>query len=156
MEGRSTRTTYINLAIVTWDNLGRSEMDEFTKATICGNVDNILKEKHSLQLSEVGQLEDDSLAVCVLVQGAPGVGNTTMAQELYRQWAEGELLKNYSLLVLLKLHVGHLQKATNVDDLFYHSDPSISSDVARIGNHTVFLLMNFRKQATGLHLCCSH
>ena len=38
----------------------QSEMDEFTKATIRGNVDNILKENHSLELSEVGLLEDGS------------------------------------------------------------------------------------------------
>ena len=121
---------YINLAVVRKDNIDKSEMDKFTEATIHGNIDDITKKKRSLELSEVGQLEDGSLARCVLVQGAPGVGKTTMAWELCRQWGEGKLLQEYSLLVLLKLRDSYVQKATAVTDLYIHSDPSLQSAVA--------------------------
>ena len=125
-------------------------MNEFTKATVHGKTDYILKEKKPLKLSEVGQVEDGSLASCVLVQGAPGIGKTTMAHELCRQWVEGKVLKEYSLLILLKLRDKSVQKANNVADLFYHSNPSIPPVVASIveqdnGNGTAFLLDGYNE-----------
>ena len=139
---------YINLAVVRKDNVDKSEMDKFTEATIHGNIDDITKKKRSLELSEVGQLEDGSLARCVLVQGAPGVGKTTMAWELCRQWGEGKLLQEYSLLVLLKLRDSCVQKATAVIDLYIHSDPllqsAVASEVSRTeGEGTTFLLEGY-------------
>ena len=141
-------TKYINLAVVRKDNIDKSEMDKFTEATIHGNIDDILKKKQSLELSEVGRLEDGSLARCVLVQGAPGVGKTTMAWELCRQWGEGKLLQEYSLLVLLKLRDSYVQKATAVTDLFFNSDRYLQSETAREvsqshGNRTAFLLEGY-------------
>ena len=141
-------TKYINLAVVRKDNIDKSEMDKFTEATIRGNVDDILKKKQSLELSEMGRLEDGSLARCVLVQGAPGVGKTTMAWELCRQWGEGKLLREYSLLVLLKLRDSYVQKATTVTDLFFNSDRYLQSETAREvsqshGNRTAFLLEGY-------------
>ena len=124
--------------------------DKFTEATI-HDTDYVLREKplklreKPLKLSEVGRLEDGSLASCVLVQGAPGIGKTTMAHELCRQWVTGEVLKEYSLLILLKLRDKSVQKANNVADLFRHSNPSIPPVVASIveqdnGNGTAFVL----------------
>ena len=141
-------TKYINLAVVRKYNIDKSEMDKFTEATIHGNVDDILKKKQSLELSEVGRLEGGSLARCVLVQGAPGVGKTTMAWELCRQWGEGKLLQEYSLLVLLKLRDSCVQKATAVTDLFFNSDRYLQSETAREvsqchGNGTAFLLEGY-------------
>ena len=141
-------TKYINLAVVRKDNIDKSEMDKFIEATIHGNTDDITKKKWSLKLSEVGRLEDGSLARCVLVQGAPGVGKTTMAWELCRQWGEGKLLQEYSLLILLKLRDSCVQKATAVTDLFFHCDHYIQSEAAREvsrsdGNGTAFLLEGY-------------
>ena len=45
-----------------------------------------------------------------------------MAWELCRQWGEGKLLQEHSLLVLLKLRDSCVQKATAVTDLYIHSD----------------------------------
>ena len=141
-------TKYINLAVVRKHSVDKSEMDKFTEATIHGNIDDITKKKQSLQLSEVGRLEDGSLARCVLVQGAPGVGKTTMAWELCRQWGEGKLLREYSLVVLLKLRDSCVQKATAVTDLYIHSDPLLQSAVASAvsrteGEGTAFLLEGY-------------
>ena len=141
-------TKYINLAVVRKDNIDKSEMDKFTEATIHGNIDDITKKKQSLELSEVGRLVDGSLGRCVLVQGAPGVGKTTMAWELCRQWGEGKLLQEYSLLVLLKLRDSCVQKATAVTDLYIHSDPLLQSAVASVvsrteGKGTAFLLEGY-------------
>jgi len=138
--GRSTSPRYINLTVVRKDDINKSEMRR-------GNIDSKLTKKEvSLELKHLDQLEDGSKAKCVLVQGAPGIGKTTMAQELCRQWAEGKRFKHYSLLVLLKLRNKSVQRAKYRKDLFiYSSDPSAVASVVEnhIEKQTAFLLDGF-------------
>jgi len=35
----------------------------------------------------------------VLIEGSPGSGKTTLTWHLYQQWAEGKLLRQFSLLI---------------------------------------------------------
>ena len=144
-KGRPTSPSYINLTVVRKDNIDKSDMGKFTK--MCGNIHNVLtKKRESLELKDLDELEDGSKAGCVLVQGAPGVGKTTMAQELCRQWAEEELFKHYSLLVLLKLRNISVQSIKEKKDLFLHSsDPSAVASIVEehIEKETAFLLDGF-------------
>ena len=141
----STSPRYINLTVVRKENIDKSEMGKSTKMR--GNLGNILtKNKGSLELKDLDQLEDSSKAKCVLVQGAPGVGKTTMAQELCRQWAEEQLFKHCSLLVLLKLRNKSVQSVKEKSDLFLHSsDPSALANIVEkhIEKETAFLLDGF-------------
>ena len=142
---KPTSPRYINLTVVRQHNIDKSERGRSTKMR--GNIGNILtRKKESLELKDLDQLEDGTKAKCVLVQGAPGVGKTTMAQELCRQWAEEELFKHYSLLVLLKLRKKSVQSVKEKKDLFLHSSDSsaLASIVEkRIENKTAFLLDGF-------------
>ena len=73
-------TKYINLAIIRNDNIDARERSKIVTATVHGNISDITSEKGSIELGQIGRLEDGSLARCVLVQGAPGVGKTTMGR----------------------------------------------------------------------------
>ena len=135
--GRPTSPKYINLDVVRKDDIDESET---------GKMRGIIDKKGSLELKHLDQLEDGSKAKCVLVQGAPGTGKTTMAQELCRQWAEGKLFEHYSLLVLLKLREKSVQRAKEQKDLFVQSsDPSAVASIVEkhIGKKTAFLLDGF-------------
>ena len=139
---------YINLAIIRNDNIDAREREKLVTATVHGTISDITTEKGSLELNQIGQLEDGSLARCVLVQGAPGIGKTTMAWELCRQWGDGKILKEYSLLVLLKLRDRCVQKAASIADLLFHSDHDLQSAVASQinksdGRETLFLLEGY-------------
>ena len=144
---KPTSPRYINLTVVRQHNIDKSEMGKSTKMR--GNIDNI---HGSLELKDLDKLHDGSKVKCVLVQGAPGVGKTTMAQELCRQWAEEQLFEHYTLLVLLKLRRKKVQsidkskRAEVAADLFFHPNPSVSSDVVSTVNNgegTAFLLDGF-------------
>ena len=140
--------TYINLAIIPNDNTDAKEREKFVTATVHGTISDITNEKGSLELDQIGRMENGSLARCVLVQGAPGIGKTTMAWELCRQWGQRNLLKEYSLVILLKLRDRCVQKAANICDLIFHSDCSLQSAVAsqiskNEGRETLFLLEGY-------------
>ena len=106
-------------------------MDAFTRATIRGDVDDVVKTKTAITPQDIGRLEDGSPAQCILVQGAPGVGKTTLAWELCRQWDNGTLFPEYSLVVLLKMRDRSIQKATDISDLFKHPDPELRTAVCK-------------------------
>ena len=141
-------TKYINLVVIRNDNIDAREREKLVTATVHGTISDITSEKGSIELSQIGRQEDGSLARCVLVQGAPGVGKTTMAWELCRQWGDGKILKEYSLMVLLKLRDRCAQKAESIDDLLFHSDHDLQSAVASQinksdGRETLFLLEGY-------------
>jgi len=139
---------YINLAIIPNDNTDAREREKFVTATAHGTISDITSEKGSLELDQIGRLENGSLARCALVQGAVGIGKTTMAWELCRQWGQQKLLKEYSLVILLKLRDRCVQKAANIGDLIFHSNCSLQSAVASQiseydGRGTLFLLEGY-------------
>ena len=77
-------------------------------------------------------LKADDKVRLVVVEGAPGIGKSTLVWELCRQWSTLESLKRFSLVVLLRLREEGVQSATDISDLFpYGDDPGLSSLVAQ-------------------------
>ena len=79
------------------------------------------------------------------MQGAPGIGKSTLAWEICRKWEELSSMKKYSLVVLLRLREEEVQKITSVSQLFYFSDnPSLADEVVRNqGSGILFILDGF-------------
>ena len=122
---------YINLAVVKKERVSRTEADTFTKATLHGHINEVLRKKEPLELEDIFKHEGQGDLKCVLVEGAPGVGKSTLAWELCRRWEEMEAMRNYSVVVLLRLREKRVQEAETVADLFYHDDPSLQQAVAQ-------------------------
>ena len=108
-------TTYIRLALVKKEKVSRGEADHFTRLTLQGEIDTILKAKQPITMEDVLKENDTRL---VVVEGAPGIGKSTLAWELCRQWPTLESLKRFSLVVLLRLREEGVQTATAISDLF--------------------------------------
>ena len=56
----------------------------------------------------------------ILIEGAAGVGKTTLSHQFSYEWSQGKLLSNHKFLVLLPLRDNRVKSARNVRDLFQH------------------------------------
>ena len=124
-------TQYINLAIIKSEPVSREEADEFTRRTLHGDIDQVLHKKEHIEITDILKPKHGEKLRFVLVEGAPGDGKSTLAWELCRRWDEMEALKQYSLVVLLKLRDEGIQNATRVADFFYHADTDLQKAVVK-------------------------
>ena len=136
---------YINLALIEKEDITKPEADQFTRATIHGNIDDIKKSKRATNIGQIAQLPDGSQPKCILVEGAPGVGKSTFAWKLCHKWGKGKLLQQYQLVVLLRLRDKSVRAAKNISDLFQYYDHQIQQaaveEIQRTGGKGVFLLL---------------
>ena len=121
---------YINLVLIKKDDSSLSEAYEFTSAKLHGSIDRILKKKEPIFMYQVMIPDSESSIKCILVEGAPGVGKSTFAWELCRNWDTLPLFNNYSLVILIQLREKRAQQANNLSDLLYHRNSTLKAAVA--------------------------
>ena len=135
---------YINLAFIEKDDITRKEADVFTRATIHGNIDDIKQSKRAMDIGQIAKLPDGSHPKCILVEGAPGVGKSTLAWKLCRKWGKGKLLQQYKLVVLLRLRDESVRAAKNISDMFHYHDHQVQQaaveEIQRTGGKEVLLM----------------
>ena len=56
----------------------------------------------------------------ILIEGAPGMGKTTLCKEIAYQWAENSLLKDTELLFLIYLHDPAIKNINHLKDLVHY------------------------------------
>ena len=108
-----------------------SDMDRFTRESLRGDMDDVIHKKAAMELSELGVMGDSSRPQVVLIEGAPGVGKTTFAWDQCRQWAEGRLLQDYSIVLLLPLRDNNIRQISSLPGLFRHSRGQVREEVSR-------------------------
>ena len=94
-------------------------------------MDDIFYKKTAMELGELGVTGDGSQPQVVLVEGAPGVGKTTLAWDQCRQWAQGKLLQAYSIVLLLPLRDNNIRQISSLPDLFPHTKQEVREEVSR-------------------------
>ena len=109
---------YIELAIISKKGITRKQADEFTRKSLHGLTEEILREKAPIALDHILKHREDGRPVrCVLVEGAPGIGKSTLAWEVCHKWEELESVKQYELVVLVRLREKKAQEARCLEDL---------------------------------------
>ena len=109
---------YIELAVISKEGITRKQADEFTKKSLHGLTEEILCKKAPIELKHILKHRRRGRPVrCVLVEGAPGIGKSTLAWEVCHKWEELESVKQYELVVLVRLRERKAQEARCLEDL---------------------------------------
>ena len=109
---------YIELAVISKEGITRKQADEFTKKSLHGLTEEILCKKAPIELKHILKRQRGGRPVrCVLVEGAPGIGKSTLAWEVCHKWEELESVKQYKLVVLVRLREKKAQEAHCLVDL---------------------------------------
>ena len=94
----SMTNIFVDLAIVKNDP---DYNDKFFRATIHGSVDDIIeKKKTPISLEDFCHLP---CGLSILIEGAPGIGKSTLAFELCLRWCNDMAFQNHHLVLLLQL-----------------------------------------------------
>ena len=100
---------FITLAAIEKDLVSRTDADTFTKGTLHGHADEILKKKKPIAIETVLQPPESQLSMkCIFVEGTPGVGKSTFALSLEFCRMQ-EKLGIYTFMLLLRLREKHVQ-----------------------------------------------
>ena len=94
---------------------------------VVGRVDRILSRKRKISVEEIFVTTGHELKV--LIDGAPGVGKTTLTRKFVKDWAEGKLLSVYDFVLLLPLRERRISQASCISELFYHDDPELREQI---------------------------
>jgi len=98
---------------------------------VVGRVDRILGRKRKISVEEIFAPSDTTGGeLKVLIDGASGVGKTTLTRRFVKDWAEGKLLSAYDFVLLLPLRDRRIAQASCISELFYHDDQELRDQVA--------------------------
>ena len=109
---------YIELAVISKEGITSKQADDFTRKSLHGLTEEILRKKAPIELKDILKPSVAGAPVrCVLVEGAPGIGKSTLAWEVCHKWEELESVKQYELAVLVRLREKKAQEAQCLEEL---------------------------------------
>lgn len=97
--------------------------DKYIGHPLQGNIKQILNNRKEISIEEILKADEgQGKPRLILMEGAPGIGKSTLAWELCRKWDKFSSMKQYNLVILLRLREEEVQKINSIDDLFYSYD----------------------------------
>ena len=132
---------FISLAVVQ----GRRCRDEYIGHTLQGNVEQVSQIRNEISIDQILDPVDKNKLRLVLMEGAPGIGKSTLAWELCRKWEELSCIRQYRLVVLLRLREQRVQNISDVSQLFIsyegkYKKPLVEEVSESQGNDVLFIL----------------
>ena len=103
-----------------------------------GNVDNIVERKQAIKLENLfeplpGDSTKDIDQFIILMDGAPGVGKTTISRKICKDWSIDDFISHFKLVIFVPLRhtvIGHhSDEVFSIADLLPADDPELKSQV---------------------------
>ena len=134
---------FISLVVVEG---GHKCRDDYIGHILQGNITEVLEKRKEISIEQILEAEEGQGKLrLVLIEGAPGIGKSTLAWELCRKWEEFACMRQYSLVILLRLREEEVQKISNVGYLFFsHERETLAKEVSDSqGRGILFILDGF-------------
>ena len=124
---------------------GHKCRDDYIGHILLGNIAEVLDKQKAISTEQILETEGQGKPRLILIQGAPGIGKSTLAWELCRKWEEFACMRQYSLVILLRLREEEVQKISNVGYLFFsHERETLAKEVSDSqGSGILFILDGF-------------
>ena len=99
-----------------------------------------------MKMADIAQTEDGSCVTgmkqCVLIEGAPCSGKSTLAWKLCQKWGENKALQLYRLVVLLGLREKRVREIQTIGKLFRRCKPEAVEEITQTEGEGVILLLD--------------
>ena len=125
---------------------GHKCRDDYIGHILLGNIAEVLEKRKEISIEQILEAEEGQGKLrLVLIEGAPGIGKSTLAWELCRKWEEFACMRQYSLVILLRLREEEVQGIASVSQLFESEDKeALTKDVSDSqGRGILFILDGF-------------
>ena len=89
-----------------------------------------------MKIEDILKSDPGKTLQCVLVEGAPGVGKTTLAWEICKQWGRGKLFQQFTMVILVTLRDITVRNAKTMADLIFYDDEDVKRQILQYLTHT--------------------
>ena len=133
---------FIHLTLVSVEKIDVEDCATYLRTLhTYGNVKRMKQKRKAIEMADVGKSEGGSVPLSILVEGAPGIGKSTFAWELCRQWQQGKMLQNWNVVVLLQLRNKQVREAKTLSDLlFNHANKLVIEHIKSIHGEGVMII----------------
>ena len=131
------------------NNFSATQIESQSQDYVYSKIDNITAFKKEVELADIlnyipptDKKKDSVLKPPkVLMDGAPGIGKTTLCIKACSEWAEGRLFSQYELLISVPLRQPRLRKAKRFEDLIINCrDTRVIEHIFKTGGkHIAFI-----------------
>ena len=116
---------------------------QYMEAMVHGEINRI---NQNVTMEDIAKTDDGSILKrrqrCILIEGAPGVGKSTLAWKLCRKWGKGKILQQYQAVLLLRLWEKRVRRVMTEKDVFELYKPVATKELCESCGEGVFLVLD--------------
>ena len=134
---------FINLCLLSKYEVTPRQAHQYTNAMFYGKISSI---SQNMTMEDIAKTHDGSILKgrrrCILIEGAPGVGKSTLAWKLCHKWGKGKILQQYRVVLLLRLREKRVRQVKTEKDMFKLHKPIATKELCESHGERVLLVLD--------------